>query len=77
MLIDRALLITDYNFYKQGRDFLTQLKQLSEGVNIFQKIFATVADSNNVWTTLLIEETLESHHQLIKVKNQALNPFHY
>ena len=32
----------------QGRDLLTQLKLLSEGLNILQKDFATVADSYNV-----------------------------
>ena len=31
-----AQLISDYNLYKQSRDSLTQLKLLSEELNIFQ-----------------------------------------
>ena len=51
--IDIAQLISDYNLQKQGRELLTQLKQLSAGLNILQIDFATVADSYNIWMTLL------------------------
>ena len=53
MSIDIAQFINDYNLQKQGRDVLTQLKLLSEGLNILQKDFATVADSYTMWMALL------------------------
>ena len=33
---DIVHLINDYNFFKKDKDFLTQLKPLSEGLNLLQ-----------------------------------------
>ena len=46
--IDIPQFISYYNLYKQGRDLLTQLKPLNEGLNILQKIFSTITDSYHV-----------------------------
>ena len=45
--------INDYNLYKKDRNLLTQLKPLSERLNILQKDFVTVANSYMIRMTSL------------------------